>query len=104
MTENEIFIEPTPQSRAAKIESVVKEHYESGEDLETSVMDMVADTMHLCKIKKIDWMNLVCRAEYNFEEELEIDRGERNGKCNTGNLEIWSGKHQPLDSAACDSH
>jgi hypothetical protein len=84
-TNKKIYLEPTPESRADKVKAIVREHWESGEDLETSVMDMVADIMHLCEIKKIDWMNLVCRAESNFEEEIyeHKQRGGKDQQCNT---------------------
>lgn len=83
MTGNEIFTEPTPESRAAKAEAVVRERWESDEDLETSIMDMVADTMHLCHIKNLSFKQIINRAEDHFLIEIEEQRGGKDDKCNT---------------------
>jgi hypothetical protein len=87
MAKQKIWTEPTPESRADKVEAMIKEHWKSGEDLETSIMDLVADIMHLCHIKKIDFNDIMEKAKSHFQEELvdniTKNRGGKDDQCNT---------------------
>jgi hypothetical protein len=68
----DIFTEPTPESRTDKIQEILGVFkYSDGNDNETAVMDLMADIMHFCYQKKIDYDISQDRAENHFLEELK---------------------------------
>jgi hypothetical protein len=73
----ENFTEPTNIERAARIIKATDEYlHELGEDIEDATeyecAFLVADMMHACKIKKLDFSKVLTIAESHFQEEQEF--------------------------------
>jgi hypothetical protein len=69
--------EPTNLQRAARIIKATDEYLaELGENIEDATecefAFLVADMMHACKIKKLDFNKVLTIAESHFEEEQEF--------------------------------
>ncbi len=55
--------------RARKVEGLVLGAYDE-HDLESSISDCLADIMHLCAHKKLDYIQISERARNNFNAEV----------------------------------
>lgn len=61
------------RKRAAKARRIVAANYDK-EDIETSVMDCLADIMHLCDVRELNLHELLDRAEgHRRAERLGIE-------------------------------
>ena len=59
-----------PEREAARcIQYYARRTHQTGEDLETNVCDLLADLMHLCRVKKVSWRRAYPRARANYQTE-----------------------------------
>jgi len=61
---------PENEERAYRIEDIIITHYEI-EDKHSSIISILADVMHYCRIEKIDMETALEMAKIHFEVEIE---------------------------------
>lgn len=69
MTADAIGIRRYCKGRVRKAESILAEFYD-GDDIETSIGDLLSDLMHLSMVKGISFTERLDRGRYHFNAEF----------------------------------